>query len=117
MNELELNAFSSTYAIDLSGGNKRKLMCAICLLGSPRLTFLDEPTTGVDPVARLKIRRLIKALTTSQSMSSFVFTTHWMTEAEQLCDRICILINGRVITIGSVSYLRDTYGDGYSLVV
>mmetsp|Transcript_34422 Transcript_34422/g.29031 ORF Transcript_34422/g.29031 Transcript_34422/m.29031 type:complete len:121 (+) Transcript_34422:345-707(+) len=103
MKQLDLIAFKSTWAMDLSGGNKRKLMCAICLLGSPKLTFLDEPTTGVDPVARMKIRMLIKALTASVCESSFVFTTHWMTEAEQLCDRICILINGRVITIGSIN--------------
>lgn len=117
MTQLELWPYANTYAINLSGGNKRKLMCLICLLGSPKLVFLDDPTRGVDPVVRIKIGQLIKTLTSSATDSSFVFTTHCMSEAEQICDRICIMINGRIITMGSINYLRDTYGDGQSLTI
>jgi len=80
-------------------------MCGLCILSCPSLTFLDEPTTGVDPVARMKLRGTIKGFS-KLKQSSYIFTTHWMQEAEQLCDRVCILINGRVIVVGTPDELR-----------
>jgi ATP-binding cassette subfamily A (ABC1) protein 3 len=84
--ELELTDYSKTIAEALSGGNKRKLCCAVCLLASPVLTFLDEPTTGVVPVARRSLFNLLRKL----KDSSVVLTTHRMDEAESLCDKIAI---------------------------
>ena len=75
---LDLNSFSKTRAMNLSGGNKRKLCCAMSLIGCPALEFLDEPTTGVDPVSRRSLFNMLKSLTNS----SLILTTHRMDEAE-----------------------------------
>ena len=99
--------------MNLSGGNKRKLCCAMSLIMSPRVEFLDEPTTGVDPVSRRALVRMVKRM----NKSSVLLTTHRMDEAEQLCDKIAIMINGRFVVYGSPSYLKTNYGLGYSITV
>jgi ABC-type multidrug transport system ATPase subunit len=68
---------------------------------SPHVEFLDEPTTGVDPVSRRSLFKLIKRL----KDTSIVLTTHRMDEAEQLCDQIAILINGSIVVYGTPTYL------------
>jgi ATP-binding cassette, subfamily A (ABC1), member 3 len=98
---------------NLSGGNKRKLTCALTLLVSPYIEFLDEPTTGVDPVSRRSLFRMIKQL----QNSSILLTTHRMDEAEQLCDNIAIMINGRIVCYGSPNYLMQHYGGGYEVTI
>jgi ATP-binding cassette subfamily A (ABC1) protein 3 len=98
---LDLSEFVHVLARNLSGGNKRKLSCAMTLLVSPRIEFLDEPTTGVDPVSRRSLFTMIKRL----QNSSILLTTHRMDEAEQLCDNIAIMINGRIVCYGSPNYL------------
>jgi ATP-binding cassette subfamily A (ABC1) protein 3 len=103
---LELNDFVNTRAGNLSGGNKRKLCCAQTLLVCPKVEFLDEPTTGVDPVSRRSLLRMVKQL----GNSSVLLSTHRMDEAEQLCDNISIMINGKMICYGSPSYLKKVYG-------
>jgi len=110
---LDLQDFSKTRAGALSGGNKRKLVCAMSLIACPELEFLDEPTTGVDPVSRRSLFKMLKSL----QDSSLVLTTHRMDEAESLCDKIAIMINGRFVCYGSPSYLKSTYGKSYSLKV
>jgi len=110
---LELQPFSNVRAENLSGGNKRKLCCAISLLANPLVEFMDEPTTGVDPIAR---RSLFNTLRTLEE-GSIVLTTHRMDEAEQLCDKIAIMINGRFVCFGSPGYLKSKYGQGYTVTV
>ena len=78
MDTLELTYFKNTVATNLSGGNKRKLCCAMSLIMCPRVEFLDEPTTGVDPVSRRALVRMMKKM----KMSSVLLTTHRMDEAE-----------------------------------
>lgn len=75
INELDLTEFRDTKANELSGGNQRKLMCAMALISCPKLVFLDEPTTGVDPVARLKIRNTILKFSRYKN-STYIYTTH-----------------------------------------
>jgi len=82
METLELNFFKNTIAANLSGGNKRKLCCAQALMLCPKVLFLDEPTSGVDPVSRRSLNRMVKKM----NMASVLLTTHRMDEAEQLCD-------------------------------
>jgi len=77
-----LTEFTDVAAMNLSGGNRRKLACAMTLMLKPYTEFLDEPTTGVDPVSRRKLFHLIKQL----NDSAVVLTTHRMDEAERLCD-------------------------------
>jgi ATP-binding cassette, subfamily A (ABC1), member 3 len=107
-----LSEFMSVLAKNLSGGNKRKLSCAMTLMLSPTVEFLDEPTTGVDPVSRRSLFHLIKRLRNS----AVVLTTHRMDEAESLCDQIAIMINGRIVVYGTPGYLMHTYGQGYIFV-
>lgn len=75
---LDLTPFAKTVANNLSGGNKRKLVCAMSLIGCPKVEFLDEPTTGVDPVSRRSLFKLLKQL----ENASMILTTHRMDEAE-----------------------------------
>lgn len=113
METLELNFFKDTRSINLSGGNKRKLCCAQALILCPRVLFLDEPTTGVDPVSRRSLNRVVKKM----KMASVLLTTHRMDEAEQLCDRIAIMVNGRFVVVGSPNYLKTAYGQGYTVIL
>lgn len=79
------------------------------LVGCPIVDFLDEPTTGVDPVSRRSLFKMLKNL----ESSSLILTTHRMDEAEALCDNIVIMINGRFVVYGSPGYMKDQYGTGY----
>ena len=99
---LDLTPFGNKQAGQLSGGNKRKLCCAISLIANPLVEFLDEPTTGVDPVARRSLFKMLKQL----SNSSILLTTHRMDEAESLCDKIAIMINGKFVCFGSPGHLK-----------
>ena len=112
-NTLDLGPYAKTEAMNLSGGNKRKLVCAMSLIACPSVEFLDEPTTGVDPVSRRSLFKMLKGL----QDSSMILTTHRMDEAESLCDNIAIMINGRFVCYGSPGHLKATYGEGYSVVL
>lgn len=98
---LDLRDFLNVRAGNLSGGNKRKLCCALTLLVQPEIEFLDEPTSGVDPVSRRSLFKMVKQL----RAASIVLTTHRMDEAEQLCDQIAIMINGSIVCYGTPNYL------------
>lgn len=113
METLELNFFKNTISKNLSGGNKRKLCCAQALMLCPKVLFLDEPTSGVDPVSRRSLNRMVKKM----KMASVLLTTHRMDEAEQLCDNLAIMINGRFVVFGSPNYLKTQYGQGYSVEI
>ena len=83
------------------------------LVGGPIVEFLDEPTTGVDPVSRRSLFKMLKNLTNS----ALVLTTHRMDEAESLCDQIVIMINGRFVCYGSAGRLKELYGLGYTITM
>ena len=109
----DLHEYLNIRACNLSGGNKRKLCCAMTLLLVPKANFLDEPTTGVDPVSRRSLFNLIKHLDNSAN----ILTTHRMDEAESLCDKIAVMINGKIVCYGSPNYLMQSYGQGYQFSV
>jgi ABC-2 type transport system ATP-binding protein len=92
-----------------SGGMQRRLVVARALLHEPRLLFLDEPTTGLDPQSRRAVWEYIKSI--SGRMTIFL-TTHYLEEAEQLCDRIAIMDHGRLIALGSSQELKDKLSGG-----
>ncbi|XP_029433384.1 ATP-binding cassette sub-family A member 3 [Rhinatrema bivittatum] len=97
-----------------SGGNKRKLSAGIALIGGPPVIFLDEPSTGMDPVAR---RLLWDAVTrTRECGKAIVITSHSMEECEALCTRLAIMVNGQFMCLGSPQHLKSKYGSGYTLV-
>nr|MCU0245541.1 ABC transporter ATP-binding protein [Bryobacter sp.] len=89
------NAFYST----LSGGQKQRLAIALALINEPQLVFFDEPTTGLDPQVRLEIHALIQELRRDQC--TVVLTTHYIEEAERLCDRVAIVDEGRIVALGT----------------
>lgn len=92
----------------LSGGQKQRLAIACALVGDPDLVFLDEPTTGLDPQSRRQLWSLIEEF--KSSGRSILLTTHYMDEAEKLCDRVAIVDHGHVIALGSPAELIDSIG-------
>jgi len=90
----------------LSGGQKQRLAIACALVGNPQLLFLDEPTTGLDPVSRRQLWGLISKF--QAEGKTIVLTTHYMEEAERLCDRVAIVDHGRVIAMGTPRELIDS---------
>merc|ERR1711998_724137 len=102
------NRQSGTY----SGGNKRKLSLAIALIGNPSLVLLDEPSTGMDPVAR---RQMWVTICRTASTRSVVLTTHSMEECEALCDRVVVMVKGQFRCLGSIQHLKSRFGEGYTV--
>jgi ABC-2 type transport system ATP-binding protein len=94
--------------VSLSGGQKQRLALACALVGDPDLLFLDEPTTGLDPQARRQVWDLIAEF--KSSGRTIVLTTHYMEEAERLCDRVAIVDHGKVIGLGSPAQLVASIG-------
>jgi ABC-2 type transport system ATP-binding protein len=90
----------------LSGGQKQRLAVACALVGNPELLFLDEPTTGLDPQSRRQLWELISRFRAGGR--TIVLTTHYMEEAERLCDRVAIVDHGRVIALGAPQELIET---------
>jgi ABC-2 type transport system ATP-binding protein len=90
---------------ELSGGQKQRFSIATTLINKPKVIFLDEPTTGLDPQARRSLWELIKNI--RQQGATVIITTHYMDEAEQLCDRIAIIDEGRIIEIGTPDAMID----------
>ena len=86
-------------AKNLSGGMKRRLNMAAGIIHRPRVVLMDEPTVGVDPQSRIRIFEMIEALRAEGT--AIVYTTHYMEEAERLCDRIAIIDHGRIIALGT----------------
>ena len=89
----------------LSGGQKQRLALALALLNDPQVLFLDEPSAGLDPQARLEIHGLVQDLRREQR--TILLTTHYIEEAETLCDRVAIIDEGRIIAIGTPREIQD----------
>ena len=89
----------------LSGGQKQRFSVATTLINKPKIIFLDEPTTGLDPQARRNLWELIREI--RGKGTTVVITTHYMDEAENLCDRVAIIDNGRIISIDTPDKLID----------
>ena len=94
--------------VTLSGGQKQRLALACALAGDPDLLFLDEPTTGLDPQARRQLWDLIEAF--KRAGRTILLTTHYMEEAERLCDRVAIVDRGKVIALGTPAALVASIG-------
>jgi ABC-2 type transport system ATP-binding protein len=92
----------------LSGGQKRRVDVALGIIGHPALLFLDEPTTGFDPVARREFWSVIEGL--RETGTSIVLTTHYMEEAERLCDRLAIMAKGQIVAEGTSATLISALG-------
>lgn len=112
---LHLVPFENKLAGALSGGNKRKLSVAIAMLGQPKVIFLDEPSTGMDPGSRRKLWDVILDVSARSKKSTVVLTTHSMDECEALCNRAGIMVDGRLQCLGTIPHLKARFGDGFLL--
>jgi len=112
--EVYLSKFASFQTKRLSGGMKRRLSVAIALVGDPKVIYLDEPTTGLDPENR---RQLWNILAEAKGDKAMILTTHSMEEADVLCTRIGIMTDGAIQCMGSNTRLKFKYGGGYHLFV
>ncbi len=99
LDDVELGDKANDYAESLSGGQRQRLSIAAALVHSPRLFFLDEPTTGLDPQARRNLWDLIQSI--RDKGVTVILTTHYLEEAELLCDRVAIMDNGKIIALDS----------------
>lgn len=99
LERLQLADKRNEYYSKLSGGQKQRVALALAMVNDPQLLFLDEPTSGLDPQIRLEIHGLIQEL--RDAHRSILLTTHYIEEAERLCDRVAIIDQGRIIEIGT----------------
>lgn len=111
--EVQLADKAKSYVENLSGGQRQRFSIAAALINKPRVLFLDEPTTGLDPQARRNLWDLIRDI--KKKGITVVLTTHYMDEAELLCDRIAIMDNGKIITINTPKNLvKELIGRGFT---
>lgn len=112
--EVGLQNFAHKPCGTYSGGNKRKLSLAIALVGDPRVLFLDEPSTGMDPEARRHMWTVIEKVSKHRSV---LLISHSMEEVEALCSRVGVMVSGRMQCLGSSQHLKSKYGGGYQVEV
>uniref|UniRef100_A0A673MTL3 ATP-binding cassette sub-family A member 5-like n=1 Tax=Sinocyclocheilus rhinocerous TaxID=307959 RepID=A0A673MTL3_9TELE len=116
VNALELKDHLYKQAKNLSAGLKRKLCFALSMLGNPQIVLLDEPSTGMDPKSKQRMWRAIRAAFKNKQRGALL-TTHYMEEAEAVCDRVAIMVSGQLRCIGSIQHLKGKFGRGYSLEI
>jgi len=115
LDRLQLKEKRDAYYGTLSGGQKQRLALALALLNDPQLIFLDEPTTGLDPQVRAEIHSLLEQL--KQERRTILLTTHYIEEAERLCDRVAIVDEGRIIALDTPRQLQQKSRNASSIVV
>ncbi|XP_068888522.1 ATP-binding cassette sub-family A member 10-like isoform X1 [Aphelocoma coerulescens] len=116
VNALQLQDYLNKKVRKLPAGITRKLCVALSVLGNPTVLLLDEPSTGMDPNGQRRVWKTIRdALKTKESGA--ILTTHYMEEAEAVCDRVAILVAGQLRCIGSIQYLKNKFGKGYLLEI
>lgn len=112
LKKVQLEDKHKSYINKLSGGQKQRFSIASTLVNTPRIIFLDEPTTGLDPQARINLWGMIRDI--KKSGTTLVLTTHYMEEAEKLCDRIAIMDHGKIIKIDTpTNLIKDLLNEGF----
>lgn len=115
LRRLQLEEKREAFYSTLSGGQKQRLALALALVNDPQLIFLDEPTTGLDPQVRVEIHSLLEEL--KKERRTILMTTHYIEEAERLCDRVAIVDEGRIIAMGTPRSLQQQSKTASSIVV
>lgn len=112
LKEVNLEDKAKNYVKQLSGGQKQRFSIASTLINQPKVIFLDEPTTGLDPQARINLWDMVQKI--NKSGVTIVLTTHYMDEAEQLCDRLAIMDHGQILKIGTPKvFIQDLLKTGF----
>ena len=112
--DMKLKKHSKKKIRELSGGMKRRVSIGIAVSGNTELIFLDEPTTGLDPINRIQIWKILLSL---KNKKSILLTTHLMDEAERLCQRIGVIDKGEIICLDFKEKLKENFGNGYCLKI
>ena len=107
---IQLESKSRTWVVELSGGQRQRLALGIAILQRPQILILDEPTTGLDPNARRDLWKILEDF--KATGTTLILTTHYMEEAEFLCERILMLDHGKIIADGTLDQLLDKFGEG-----
>jgi ABC-2 type transport system ATP-binding protein len=115
LRRLQLEDKKEAFYGTLSGGQKQRLALALALVNDPQLIFLDEPTTGLDPQVRVEIHSLLEEL--KKERRTILMTTHYIEEAERLCDRVAIVDEGRIIVMDTPRKLQQQSKTASSIVV
>ncbi|KOM38757.1 hypothetical protein LR48_Vigan03g213900 [Vigna angularis] len=115
--EFDLLKHANKPSFSLSGGNKRKLSVAIAMIGDPPIVILDEPSTGMDPIAKRFMWDVISRISTRRGKTAVILTTHSMNEAQALCTKIGIMVGGQLRCIGSPQHLKTRFGNHLELEV
>lgn len=115
LKEVLLEDSAKVHFDNLSGGQKQKTGLALSLVNSPELLFLDEPTTGLDPNARRAIWEVIRGL--KAKGKTIILTTHYLDEAQQLCDKVAIMNHGKIVAMGTSEEIINQHGSGERLEI
>ena len=112
LEDVQLADKANSYAENLSGGQRQRLSIAAALVHNPKIFFMDEPTTGLDPQARRNLWDIVRHI--QSKGTTVIMTTHYMDEAELLCDRVAIMDNGKIIALDSPKQLiKNLLGAGF----
>ena len=114
LTRFKLEKYADKLPRKLSGGTKRKVLVALVISSNAKIIFLDEPTTGLDPISR---RELWEVLTELKKEHLVILTTHYLEEAEELSDYIIILNKGKLVKAGSINNIRDAIGYPYAIKI
>lgn len=112
---LHLSQYKTVLVKNLSGGNRRKLSVAVTCFGNTNLVLMDEPTSDMDPITRSLVYKVIKELV--KNNRSVVLTSHSISEIENICNRIAVLKDGRILSTGSPRQLKDIFGNSYVVTI
>jgi len=115
LKRLQLWEKRDTQYVKLSGGQKQRLALALAMLNDPQVLFLDEPSAGLDPQARLEIHELVLDLRREQR--TILLTTHYIEEAEKLCDRVAIVDEGRIVAMGTPREIQERTLDNSTIEI
>ena len=107
---IQLESKRTTWVLNLSGGQRQRLAMGVAILPLPQILILDEPTTGLDPNARRDLWKILESL--KAKGATLILTTHYMEEAQYLCERILMMDQGKILAEGSFSDLLNKFGEG-----
>ena len=112
--KLGLIEYKNTLAMNLSGGNKRKLCLAMALIGKPKIMYIDEASTGIDPAARQKI---CQAIISEGAESAIIFSTNTIEDVEELATKLAIIDDGKFKCFGSPHEIKEKFGQGFEVEI
>lgn len=115
LDSLHLAQYSTVLVKNLSGGNRRKLSVAVTCFGRTNIVLMDEPTSDMDPITRSIVYKVIRGLV--ESNRAVLLTSHSISEIENICHRLAVLKDGRLLSTGTPQQLKETHGNSYVVTI